>query len=128
MNFGYNYEDNGYSDTDMEFELTMENAHTIDDKIIIIENIINEIRDDISNIWYDIISPYIDNNGQVLNKLYKCNVSKYIKFICQNNEEYKKLTDELHYLYRIQGIEYKLQEKNIIDHIKNRRILLFINK
>ena len=118
MNFGYNYEDNGYSDTDMEFELTLENAHTIDDKIIIIENIINEIRDDISNIWYDIISPYIDNNGQVLNKLYKCNVSEYIKFICQNNEEYKKLTDELDYLYRIQGIEYKLQEKNIIDHIK----------
>ena len=97
---------------DIDIELTLKSANTTDDKIDIIENVISELIDDISNIWYDIILPYINNNGQILNKLYKySNASKYIKFICKNNKEYKKLIDELHHLYRIQEKEYKLQKK-----------------
>ncbi len=109
MSFEYNYEEDKYSDTDIE--LTLENAHNTDNKIIIIENTINELRDDVSNIWHDIILPYINDNGQILNKLYKCNASTYIKFICQNNKEYTKLIDELDHLYRIKEREYELPKK-----------------
>nr|QBK89360.1 MAG: hypothetical protein LCMiAC02_04550 [Mimivirus LCMiAC02] len=99
-------------DTDIDIELTLKNAKTTDDKIIIIENILSELRDDASNVWHNIISPYINDSGQILNNLYKCGASEYIKFICENNEGYKKLIGELHYLYRKQAKEYESQKKN----------------
>jgi len=103
-----------YNDNNREIE--EEYIPTIDDKIRDIEEILHIIREDASNIYYDVLDPYIQNYNrcQVLGQLYQQNATKFISFTLENNKKYKELLGYLHYLYDIQREDQiKLKKKKI---------------
>ena len=83
---------------------------TIDDKITDIEGLLDTIRQDASQIYYNVLDPYIQNYNvcQVLEQLYQQNATKFVSFVLENNKKYRELLGYLYYLYDIQ---YKNQIK-----------------
>jgi len=111
--------DNDYDIDDNDDNIKEDYQPTIDDKIRDIEEISYNIREHISQIYYNVIYPYIQNDSmcQVLEQLRQQNATKFISFVLKNNKQYRKLLEYLDYLYDIQSenqIKLKKKKKKIL--------------
>ena len=90
---------------------------TIDDKIRDIEEILNTVREDASNMYYDVLDPYIQNYNvcQILEQMYQQNATKFVSFVLKNNKKYQDLLEYLHYLYNVQ-YEDQIKLKKMISN------------
>lgn len=69
------------------------------EEISMLESQMSKIEDDISNLWYSCIMPYIQNhNRQILTDLTELDKNRFYKLMVSNNRTYLKLKNSLTYL------------------------------